>query len=268
MDTGIITPTGGVQKLAMFQIGPYLEGIVTEAIKKDRQLEKDYEYMESIMSRFNPAVMFALVKLNYKIIAPFAKSINNVLFSNGGTLFAASRDYVQGRYFAPELLDDKVGIQIPTDETIGYDPNFTNISNIKSGIIDDLGYIDSTFLDNYTKNDPNHSSDELLASLMLMNDMLFKEYVYKDVLSHRKRKTDLEFITSKPNCVLIKREPEGFSISYVSDNNGKVGDFLKKLDNEGLIAKYDMLPVPPADLTVQEENDLLVQPEIPALRVK
>ena len=32
MDTGIITPTGIVENMPMFQIGPYLTGVVREAI--------------------------------------------------------------------------------------------------------------------------------------------------------------------------------------------------------------------------------------------
>ncbi len=261
MDTGIITPNGVFENMAMFQIGPYLTGVVREAIKTDMFLNAKYVFMKDKVTRFNPEVMFALTDLGFKIVAPFAKSRDNVLFSNGGALFVASKNYVLGRYFNPELLKDTEGIQVPTDEIIKYDPNLSNVDNITEGIIDDYGYVDSTYLSNVTNRQPGESRNELLASFLLMNDMLFNERLYKDVLVNRKKKTDLEFITSKPNCVCIKKDPNGFAISYVSDNTGKVGDFIKKLEEKNLIARYEMLPVPPQDLAVQEENDLKVVEE-------
>ncbi len=48
-----------------------------------------------------------------------------------------------------------------------------------------------------------------------MNDMLFSERLYKDVLSNRKKMTDLEYITSKPNCICIKRDGDKFNLSYL-----------------------------------------------------
>jgi len=262
MDTGIITPTGVVENMPLFQIGPYLTGVVREAIKKDMFLNAKYVYMKENMRRFNPDVMFALTDLNYKIIAPFAKSRDSVLFSNGGSLFVASKNYILGRYFNPELLKDKDGIQIPTDETIGYSSDF-DVEKMNEGIIDDLGYVDSGYLTNVTNTTPGQSNNELLASFLLMNDMLFSERIYKDALSNRKNKTDLEFITSKPNCICIKKTGDGFSITYVSENTGKVGALINKMEEDGLISQYEMLPVPPADLVVQEENDLTVVEEIP-----
>ena len=268
MDTGIITPTGIVEYMPLFQIGPYLTGVVREAVKKDPIMNSKYVFMKEKIRRFDTDVMFALTDLGYKIIAPFAKSRDNVLFSNGGTLFIASKNYVMGRYFNPELLKDSDGIQVPTDETIGYDIDLKDFADYKEGIIDNRGYVDSTYLDNVTNKTPGKSSNDLLASFLLMNDMLFSERIYKDVIANRKKQTDLEYLTSQPNCICIKRDGEKFNLSYVSENSGKVDFFIKELEKYGLIAKYDMLPTPPTDLTVQEENDLMVEPEIPALKVK
>ena len=256
MDTGIITPTGVEEKMPLFQIGPYLTGAVREAIAKDMLANAKYQYMRQHMTRFSPDVMFALTDLGYKIVAPFARSRDNVLFSNGGTLFVASKNYVLGRYFNPDLLKDKDGIQVPTDETIAFDKNIANLDKIQNGIVDNNGYVDSTYLDNVTEKDPNNNSNDLLASFLLMNDMLFSERLYKDVLANRKRQSDLEFITSKPNCICVKREGDKFSLSYVSENLGKVGNFIQKLKDEQLIAQYDMLAVPATDLAVQEETSL------------
>jgi hypothetical protein len=93
--------------------------------------------------------------------------------------------------------------------------------------------------------------------------MLFSERLYKDVLSNRKKMTDLEYITSKPNCICIKRDGDKFNLSYVSDNLGKVGNFIQKLKDEHLIAKYDMLPTPSTDLTVPEDTSLKVVEDEP-----
>jgi len=268
MDTGIITPTGVIEYMPLFQIGPYLTGVVREELKKDPIMNAKYVFMKEKIKRFDPNVIFALTDLGYKIIAPFAKSRDNVLFSNGGTLFVASKNYVLGRYFKPELLNDKDGIQVPTDETIKYDIDLMNLSEMNEGIIDNRGYVDSSYLDNVTEKTPGKTSNELLASFLLMNDMLFSEHVYKDVISNRKKQTDLEYLTSKPNCICIKRDGEKFNLSYVSENSGKVDFFIKKLEEYKLIAKYDMLPTPPTDLSVQEDNALMVEPEIPALKVK
>ena len=263
MDTGIITPTGVEEKMPLFQIGPYLVGVVREAISKDMLANAKYQFMRSKITRFSPEVIFALTDLGYKIVAPFARSRDNVLFSNGGSLFIASKNYVFGRYFDPEKLKDVDGIQVPTDEVIEYDKNITNIDNIKNGIVDNNGYVDSTYLDKVTEKDPANSSNDLLASFLLMNDMLFSERLYKDVLSSRKKMTDLEYITSKPNCICIKRDGDKFNLSYVSDNLGKVGNFIQKLKDEHLIAKYDMLPTPSTDLTVPEDTSLKIVEDEP-----
>ena len=263
MDTGIITPTGVEEKMPLFQIGPYLVGVVRNAIKDDMILNAKYQYMRQCITRFSPEVILALTDLNYKIVAPFAKSVNNVLFSNGGALFMASKNYVCGRYFKPEQLPDSDGYPIPTDEMIKYDKELANIDNIQCGIIDNNGYVDSTFLDPVTKVDPGRTSNVLLASLLLMNDMLFYEPLYKDALKNRKKMNDLEYMTSKPNCICIQRDGDKFNLSYVSDNLGKVGNFIQKLKDQQLIAKYDMLPAPSTDLTVQEEGNLQVVEEKP-----
>ena len=255
MDTSIIGPTGVEERFPLFQIGPMLKGKVTEAIKNDPILNAKFQFMKAGMTRFSPEVMFALTDLGYKIVAPFARCRDKVIFSNGGVLFIASKNYVEGRYFDISKLKDSDGIQIPTDEVIGFDKNITNLDNIKNGIADDNGYVDSTFLDKYTENDVGTDSIDLLASLLLMNDMLFSERLYKDVLSSRKKKTDLEYITSKPNCICVERVGDKFSLSYVSENLGKVGNFIQKLKDQQLIAKYDVLPVPSTELVVQEEND-------------
>ena len=263
MDTGIITNEGMFEPLPLFQIGPRLEGTVREAIKKDPVANFEFQLMKSQMKRFSPEVMYAIVKLGYKIVAPFAKSRDNVLFSNGGTLFVASKNYVCGKFFEPDKLKDEDGIQVPTDEVIKYDPELTNIDNIDEGIIDEYGYVDSTYLSNATKNNVGKGNLDLLASFLLMNDMLFSERIYKDVLTDRKKKTDLAYITSKPNCVCIKRDGDKFSLSYVSENTGKVEKFIDRLKEEDKIAKYEMLEVPPTDLAVQEENDLQVVEDTP-----
>lgn len=263
MDTGIITPTGVEEKMPLFQIGPYLTGAVREAIAKDMMANAKFQFMKQKMTRFSPEVMFALTDLGYKIVAPFARSRDNVLFSNGGSLFVASKNYVFGRYFDPDKLKDIDGIQVPTDETIGFDKNIANIDNIKNGIVDNNGYVDSTYLDNVTAKEPGVDSNDLLASFLLMNDMLFSERLYKDVLANRKKQTDLQYMTSKPNCICVKRDGEKFSLSYVSDNLGKVGNFIQKLKDNKLIAKYDVLPVPSTELVIQEDTSLKTVDDTP-----
>ena len=263
MDTGIITPTGVEERMPLFQIGPYLVGVVRKEIAKDPILNAKYQFMKKVITRFSPDVMFALIELGYKIVAPFARSRDNVLFSNGGALFVASKNYVMGRYYDPARLKDEDGTPVPTDEVIGFDKDLTNLDKMQNGIIDNNGYVDSTYLDKVTQNDPGQTSNGLLASFLLMNDMLFYESLYKDVLSNRKKQTDLEYITSKPNCICINKEGDKFSLSYVSENLGKVGNFVQKLKDNQLIAKFDMLPTPPTDLTVQEEDSLTVVDDTP-----
>ena len=96
-----------------------------------------------------------------------------------------------------------------------------------------------------------------------MNDMLFSERLYKDVLANRKKQTDLQYMTSKPNCICVKRDGEKFSLSYVSDNLGKVGNFIQKLKDNKLIAKYDVLPVPSTELVIQEDTSLKTVDDTP-----
>ncbi len=227
--TGVIDTKGKFHQLYFYKIEELCQVLTRKAIDENLELRKKYnaEYHGKI-TRFSKDVLFCLHELGWMIYDPFSLGREEVLFSNGKRDYIASLDYVQQPGFNRfEVDNEHVGFPLLTDSFIGY-KKLDSLDGIEEGIIDEEGYVSSAILPSL--ND--------LATIILMFDMMRDEEVYRDYLENKDIfKTPLEYITSKKNCISIKKlEDETYTISYVTENDGVVKDFIDALIASGKIA--------------------------------
>ncbi len=227
--TGVIDTKGKFHQLYFYKIEELCQVLTRKAIDENLDLRKKYNKMyHGKITRFSKDILFCLHELGWMIYDPFALGREEVLFSNGERAYIASLDYVQQPGFnRMDINNETVGFPLLTDKFIGY-KGLDSLDGIEEGIIDELGYVSSAFLPSL--ND--------LATIILMFDMMKSEEVYRDYLEKRDvLKTPLEYITSKKNCISIKKlEDETYTISYVTENDGAVQDFIDALEASGKLA--------------------------------
>lgn len=242
--TGVFDTDGNFRELYFYKMQGLFEIMTKVAIEVSPELKEKYEKeYKSKITRFSSELEFCLHELGWMIFDPFCQGRDEVLFSNGYRSYVASTDYVKAPNFDRKSIDsDETGFPILTDEYVSYDPELKDYDKMDGGIIDEQGYVSSFFM----------PSMEDLATLELMHKMIRDEKTYIDYLIHKDEfSSALEYLTSKKNVIGIKKINDGScTLEFVSENDGKVQDFIEKLKSEGRIAEFSPL--------VSSENPLKV----------
>lgn len=242
--TGVFDSKGNFRELYFYKMQELFEVMTKAAIDVSPELKEKYENeYKSKITRFSSELEFCLHELGWMILDPFCQGEKTVLFSNGHRSYVASTDYIKAPNFDRKSIDNnETGFPILTDEYVSYDPELKDYDKMDGGIIDEQGYVSSFFM----------PSMEDLATLELMHKMIRDEKAYIDYLMHKHEfPSALEYLTSKKNVIAIKKLNDGScTLEFVSENDGKVQDFIKKLESEGHIAEFVPL--------VAEENHLKV----------
>ncbi|MCX4248857.1 MAG: hypothetical protein OSJ65_03745 [Bacilli bacterium] len=230
MKTGVLDSKMNFHELPFYEI----EGLCEKIAEKSASLSDDYkekyeEYKKNI-TRFSAAFEFCLHELGWMLYDPFTLGNDEVLFSNGERCYIASMDFVKKEGFNRKDVQNKeVGYPRLDDTTIGYDPNIS-ITSINQGIVDSEGYVDSSFAD----------SLDTLADIEVMFENISSKDAYQMYMSSKNYyQTKLEYITSRPNTMSAQKLPDGnISLQYVSENNGKVLEFINRLKSQDMLAEY------------------------------
>lgn len=231
------------QQLYVYEIRNLCDEMVRALLESDKPDEKhlkdkyNNEYANKC-TRFSPSVEFCIHELHMMIKDPLCLGNGEVLASNGKRAYLISEATFNSEGFdVTAVTKEDIGRPVLNDETVGYDPNITNLSLITKGIVDSDGYVDSSFVGSITS----------LGEIVLMDKLFSDKALYEDYIANRVYfSSPLEFITSKPNCIAIAKENERYKLRYVSENDGKVQNFIDTLEQKDLI----------------EENLPLILPEV------
>lgn len=230
MTTGVFDSKMNFHELPFYEIEGLCDRIASKACElSDEYKEKYSEYQKNI-TRFSASLEFCLHELGWMIYDPLSLGEDEVLFSNGSRSYISSLEYVKNPNFdRKSIQDDNFGYPRLDDDTIGFDPNIS-ITSVNSGIVDEEGYVDSGFVD----------SLDTLAEIEIMTENIRSEEAYKEYLETRYLyPSRLEYITSRPNTLKAEKLPDGnISLQYVSENSGKVEDFINRLRNADMLAEY------------------------------
>lgn len=230
--TGVFDVKGNFHELYFYKIQGLFEVMTKVAIEASSELKEKYEKeYKGKITRFSSELEFCLHELGWMIFDPFCRGKDEVLFSNGKRSYIASTNYVSTPDFDRKKIDNEdVGFPLLTDEYVCYDSELKHYDKMDGGIIDEEGYVSSFFL----------PSMEDLATLELMHKMVGDEKTYTDYLMHKDEfSSSLEYLTSKKNVIGIKKLNDGkCTLEFVSENDGKVQQFIEELEREGYIEKF------------------------------
>ena len=249
MKHGLIQPNGRMHELHMYQIEGLCKAMMETAIKDEKYAAVYEEKYKGKYTYFSEALEFCLHELGWMLYDPFVTGKDedhvNVLFSNGEECYVTSyKNAISPDFDRKSFNNPEVGIKRLTDETVSYDKTLSKFDEYDDGIVTDQGYISSMFLgENLNK----------LSLLMILHRMIHDKELYDDYLVNRPTYKDaLAYLTAFPNVIAVDRQDNGqFLLSYVSENDGRVLDFINELIISGRMVNYDPAPV--------EEGPLLVQ---------
>lgn len=230
MKTGVLDNRLGFHELPFYEIEGLCNEIVKTAVSKSEKYKELYEEYKKNITRFSPAFEFCIHELGWMLYDPFCLGNDEVLFSNGKHCYVASTSYIEKPDFDRHSVDNpEVGYPTLTDAAIGYDPEIKTDS-INEGIVDELGYVDSGFA----------NSLDTLAEIEVMFSMMKDKNAYEEYIQNKDLyTTKLDYITSKKNVISAKKLEDGsVSIGFVSENDGKVQDFIERLREEDKLADY------------------------------
>lgn len=241
MKTGMYDVKGDFHQIDFYRVQDLCRAMVEVATSKDTKLRMDFEehYLNKI-TRFSPEFEYCIHCLGWQLYDPLCLGRDEVLFSNGKRSYIASLDYVSKPGFNRlRVKNDDTGFPILTDEAIGYKASLNDLDGIEEGIVDERGYVDASFASSLTH----------LAALELMFDMMCDEQAYKEYMMFQQISKQngtvppsaLQILTGKKNVIAVKkREDETYGLSFVSENDGVVQDFIDALTASGKLA--NMLP--------------------------
>ena len=230
MKTGVLDSRLEFHELPFYEIEGLCNEIVATAISKSEEYRAKYEEYKNNITRFSPAFEFCLHELGWMLYDPFCLGTDEVLFSNGHRCYIASINYVKKEGFdRHSITNENVGYPRLDDQVVGYDPNI-QVDSIKEGIVDEKGYVDGSFVDSlYT-----------LAEIEVMFNNIKDKEAYLDFMrSKNQYETKLDYLTSKKNVIAAKKLEDGsVSIRFVSENDGKVQEFIDNLKESGKLADF------------------------------
>lgn len=230
MKTGVLDSKMNFHELPFYEIEGLCEEIAAKAASLSNDYREKYEDYKKNITRFSASFEFCLHELGWMLYDPFSLGNDEVLFSNGERCYIASMDYVTKEGFNRKDVQNKeVGYPRLDDTTIGYDPNIS-ITSINNGIVDSEGYVDSSFAD----------SLDTLADIEVMFENISSREAYQTYMSSKPYyQTKLEYITSRPNTMSARKLPDGnISLQFVSENTGKVEEFINRLKSQDMLAEY------------------------------
>ncbi len=230
MKTGVFDSKLNFHELPFYEIEGLCDTIVKTAIEKSEELKMKYEKYKKNITRFSASFEFCLHELGWMLYDPFEIGNDEVLFSNGERCYIASVKFIKKEGFDRKKINyPEVGYPRLDDNTIGYDPNIS-ITSINEGIVDEYGYVDSKFTD----------SIDTLAEIEVMFENMKSEASYLEYLRQKAfYPSKLEYITSRPNTISAKKLADGnISLQFVSENTGKVENFINRLREQDMLAEY------------------------------
>lgn len=234
MKCGIYNSDFIFQEVNTYDIKSLCKSIVNKITSQDYQMKLlFYEYQKNI-TRFDPNFEFCLHELGLCVLDPLGTGKDQILLSHNKHTYLLQSNPFNDSYKPKDfnLFDSKTDIIIDyptlTDKNVGYRDNFQDMSNITEGIADSYGYVDSFFV----------RGIDNLAKIELIDEMLGnKNYYDEDVYLLKHNIKPLEILTNRSNCISIKRNPDGkFSIEFLSENTGKLKEFIDNLSNNNLIS--------------------------------
>lgn len=219
------------QKLYVYEIKNLCEEMVRTLLSSDKPdtnnlKQKFNDEYASKCTRFNPSIEFCIHELHMAIKDPLCFGNEEVLISNGKrAYFVSSATYNSEGFDINNINREDIGMPILTDETINYDPTLKNYSTYNNGIIDEDGYIDNSFVENSSS----------LGEIILMHKLFADKSVYDDYMKTKQfYKSPLEYITSRPNCIAVSKINDKFNLQFVSENDGRVKEFINELTSNDL----------------------------------
>ena len=230
MKTGVFDSRLEFHELPFYEIEGLCDAIVATAVAKSEDYRLKFEEYKKNITRFSASFEFCMHELGWMLYDPFCIGEDEVLFSNGNRCYVASVNYVSKEGFdRHSITNESVGYPRLEDSVIGYDPNIS-VDSIKEGIVDSKGYVDSSFTD----------SLNTLAEIEVMFDNISDEEAYLDYMRSKDQyATKLDYLTSKKNVIAAKKLDDGsVSIRYVSENDGKVADFIDSLKATDKVADF------------------------------
>lgn len=239
MKTGMFDSKKNFHELPFYEIEGLCEAIVNKACELSEEYKAKYEEYQKNITRFSAPFEFCLHELGWMLYDPLLTGKDEVLFSNGSRSYVATVNFVSSPDFNRKSINDEnFGYPRLEDETIGFDPNIS-ITSINSGIVDSGGYVDSTFAD----------SIDTLAEIEVMMENIRSEEAYNEYMENRHLfPSKLEYITSRPNTLKAEKLPDGnISLQFVSENTGKVEEFIDRLKKTNMLAEY--IPIKTNDET-------------------
>lgn len=245
MKSGVIDSCGRFHELHFYKIQELCEVITKTAITKSEEYKNIFEtkYVGKV-TRFSPCLEFCLHELGWMIYDPYCTGKSEVLFSNGNRCYVVPLEYVkQNNFNRHEFEDNEFGYPILTDEVVSYNKELNTIEGIKEGIVDEKGFVSSEFL----------SSLENLAQIELMYSLINNERAYKEYIEHKDEYSSaLEYVTSKKNVISVRQLSDGtYTLDFVSENDGKVQNFIDALTASGKLAELKPL-VQPGDGSIMK----------------
>lgn len=230
MKTGMFDSKMNFHELPFYEIEGLCRTIAEKSSELNEEYKARYEEYKTKITRFSPAFEFCLHELGWMLYDPFSIGEDEVLFSNGERCYVTSLEYVKTPGFKRASINEpNFGYPRLEDSAIGYDPNIS-ITSINNGIVDERGYVDSGFAD----------SIDVLADIEVMMENIKSEESYGTYMESRYLyPSKLEYLTSKPNTMKAEKLPDGnISLQFVSENNGKVQNFIERLKNADMLAEY------------------------------
>lgn len=222
MKTGVIDSRGEFHELPFYEIQGLCEKVAQTAAELVPGHKYDLEDMGKEYTRFSKELEFCLHKLGWYLYDPFLEGKDQVLISNGERCYLCSMEFVKKEGFRREsITNTKIGFPALTDKNVGYDKTLNPDSVKTEGIVDAKGYVDSEFA----------GSLESLAEIELMHELIADKDAYEEYMKNRDMyENALSYLTSRENVIAAKKVGDKISLSYVSDNDGVVANFIEKLD--------------------------------------
>lgn len=238
MKSGIYNNLGEFLEIDLYDVSRLCKSIVKKITEKNYSYKLLFYEYEKNITRFSPEFEFCLHELGMCLYDPLCTGKDQILFSKDKHAYLLAHNPFNEEYRPKDfnIEDSRVEVLLDfpelTDKNVGYQPNFENINIISEGIIDNKGYVDSSF---------SHGIKNL-AKIELINELITDKNFYDNAIYKLMNKVPaINILTDRPNCLSITRNPDGkYSLEYLSDNNGKIERFIEDLKDNNLLSNYNL----------------------------
>lgn len=239
MKSGIYNSKFEFQEIDLYDVSRLCHLIVNKVIKNNIELKNVYEEYKNNITRFNPDFEFCLHELGLCLLDPLCTGKDQILFSSNKHTYLIdhnifNKDYLP-KNFNIENTDADILLDFPilTDKNVDYDKDFSNYKFYSEGIADEKGYVDAKFI---------HGLDNL-SKVLIINKIIEDKSFYENcIYSLIKKCYPVMILTNRVNCISLKRKDNNsFLLEYVSENTGKLQEFIKYLEDNNMISNY--LPI-------------------------